>query len=203
MQLLDLEMSFEELKANQIEIAGYYVLPINADISKFEKQIKKIGFPLWLKLNSWEHKLHLGGVEKCSYHEELIKKHNEMKKKFPDKKFVLQKDVKGIEIIAGIKKDKTFGNVLMLGSGGSFAELIKDIEFVILPCEKQEIENAIKELKVYSLLLEKNANLSKLVALLDKFSQISLEEADLNPIIVNENEAVIVDARISISENSE
>ena len=200
MELLDLEMSFEEIKESKLAIAEYFVLPINADISKFEKQIKKISFPLWIKLNSWEHKLHLGGVEKAHSLEELKKKHEAMKKRFSDKKFILQEDVKGIEIIAGIKYDKTFGKVVMLGSGGSFAELLKDVEFVILPCEKQEIENAIKELKIYPILLEKNANINKLIDLIKSFSQLELEEADLNPIIVNEKDAVIVDARVSLKD---
>ena len=200
MELLDLEMSFEELKESKLAIAEYFVLPINADISKFEKQIKKIGFPLWLKLNSWEHKLHLGGVEKAHSIEELKKKHDAMKKKFPDKKFVLQEDVSGIEIIAGIKHDKTFGKSLMLGSGGSFAELLKDVEFVILPAENEEILSALKQLKIYKVLLEKNANISKLISLIYDFSQLSMEEADLNPIIVNEKEAVIADARLQMRE---
>jgi len=200
MELLDLEMSFEELKENKLAVAEYFALPINADISKFEKQITKIGFPLWLKLNSWEHKLHLGGVEKEHSIEELKKTHAGMKKRFPDKKFILQENVSGIEIIAGIKTDRTFGRVLMLGSGGSFAEIIKDTGFVILPAEKPEIENALKELKIYPILLEKNANINKLIDLIKQFSELNIEEADLNPIIVNEKEAVIVDARISLKE---
>ena len=197
--LLDLENSLEVL--DELPTASFLVLPINANLEKFQQKIKKLGFPLWIKLNSSEHKLNLGAVKKCFSFEELKLTHKQLQKKFPGKKFILQKDVKGIEIIAGIKQDKTFGKVLLLGSGGSLAELIKDVVFRVLPIEKSDILEALKELKVFSFLAEKNYHINKLASLIDNFSKLKIEEADLNPIIVNEKDALIVDARISLEED--
>jgi len=198
MELLDLENSFEEIKS--LDIAKYLTLPINADLEKFKTKIEKLKFPLWIKLNSSEHKLNLGAIKKISNMEELKKVHSQLQKQFPGKKFIIQEDVSGTEIILGLKQDKTFAKVLLLGAGGSLAELMQDTEFRILPLEKEEIEQAIKELKIYKILLEKNANISKLVSLIKKFSDLKIQEADLNPVIVNEKDAVVVDARVSVEE---
>ena len=198
MELLDLENSFEEIK--DLEIANYLVLPINADLEKFKAKIEKLKFPLWIKLNTSEHKAKIEAIKKVSSYEELKKVHSQLQKQFPGKKFIVQENVSGIEIIAGIKTDKTFEKVLLLGAGGSLAELIQDTEFRILPIEKTEIEEALKQLKIYKILEEKQANISKLVNLIHDFSKLKIQEADLNPVIVNEKEAVIIDARISLEE---
>jgi len=194
--LLDLESSFEELK--NLDLANYLVLPINSNLDKFEKKIKKLKFPLWIKLNTSEHKTRLDAVRKCFNFEELKKNYNSLRKKFPEKKFIIQEDVSGIEVIAGIKQDKTFGKVLLVGSGGSLVELIKDIQFRVCPVNKEEIFQALQELKSYHLMKEKNFEIGKLINLIEKFSKLEVKEADLNPIIVNKKKAVIVDARIEI-----
>jgi len=197
-ELLDLENSFEELKI--LELAKHLVLPINAKIELWQEKIEKLKFPLWIKLNSSEHKAKIKAIERCFSWLDLEKKYSKLKKSFPDKKFIVQEDVSGVEIIAGIKQDKTFGKVLLVGAGGSLAEIIKDTEFRVLPIEKTEIEEAIKQLKIYKILEEKQANISKLISLVYDFSKLKIEEADLNPIIVNEKEAKVVDARLSLGE---
>ena len=196
--ILDLEMSLEELK---LPSAKYMVLPINASLDKFKEKILKLHFPLWIKINSAEHKLKLGGVKKVSSYEELKTEYENMKTIFSGKKFILQEDVPGLEIIAGVKKDNTFGRVLLIGAGGSFTELLKDTSFRVLPIDKQEILTALKELKIFKIIEEKNLAINSLVDLLYKFAQKKISEADLNPIILNENQALVVDARIEFEED--
>ncbi len=198
MDIINLEDSFRELK--KLNLAKFVTLPINAEIKKYKKKIRKLKFPIWIKLNSGEHKLKQGGVKKCHSFKELKKTHKKFKKKFPGKKFLIQENKEGEEIIIGVKQDKTFGKVLLLGSGGKFAELVKDTEFRILPIEKAEILDAIKELRIYELI--KNLKIKKLIKQIEKFSNLvikkDIKEGDLNPVIINKKEAVIVDARISI-----
>lgn len=198
-EMLDLENSFEELKI--LPIADFTVLPINADLDKFESKIRRLKFPLWIKLNSWEHKTKINAVKKCYSFEELKKTHGEFKKQFEGKKFIVQKDVSGVEIIAGLQNDRTFGKVLLLGTGGSLAEVIKDTTFIILPAVKSDIETALKELKIFPLLQERNCNIEKLVELIKKFSELKIEEAGLNPIVVNEKNALIIDARLRLEDS--
>jgi len=195
-ELLDLENSFIVLE--KLPIANYLVLPINANLNKFEKKIKKLKFPLWIKLNTAEHKTKLEAVKKCFDFDELKKIYTKLKKKFPGKKFIIQEDTSGIEFIAGIKQDKTFGKVLLVGSGGTLTEIFKDVAFRVPPLDERDIELTLRELKIYKILKEKNCNISRFVSIIKKFSDIPIKEADLNPIIVNKKEAKVVDARVCI-----
>ncbi len=201
MELLDLETSFQEL--GKIPISPYILIPINADLSheKFQSKINKLNFPVWLKLNTAEHKADLGGVAKCNNIEELIKTHNQLKKKFKQKTFVIQQDAQGEKILVGIKSDPTFNKVLALGAGGHFTELLHDVEFRILPLNEKQILNTLEQLKIYKILEKNKSNLKKLARVIKQLSELDIEEADFNPVIVNEKEAVVVDARIQLKED--
>ncbi len=196
-KMLDLENSFTALES--LPVAKYILLPINADLEKFKAKIEKMGFPCWIKLSSSLHKARIKAVKRCCSFEGLKKTHAEMKKRFGGSKFIVQEDIEGTEIIAGINEDRTFGKVLLLGAGGSLAEIIKDIEFRTLPVEKEEILSALSQLKIFKMLREENCNIPKLIDIIKKFSELDFKEADLNPIVVNEKHALIVDARVELS----
>jgi len=199
-ELLDLETSFQEI--GKIPIAPYILIPINADLSheKFSQKINKLKFPVWLKLNTSEHKADIGGVAKCNNIEELIKTHNQFKKKFKQKTFIIQQDSQGEKILVGIKSDPTFNKVLALGAGGHFTELLHDVEFRILPLNEKQILETLEQLKIYKILEKNKTNIKKLVRIIKQLSDLDIEEADFNPVIVNEQEAVVVDARIELKE---
>ena len=94
----------------------------------------------------------------------------------------------------------------MLGIGGIFVELIKDVSFRSIPISKTDAVNMIKELKLKKILngfrnlpiIDKN----QLANLLLKISKISIKEKietmDLNPVIFLEKEYYIVDSRLSL-----
>ncbi len=197
-ELLDLETSFQEL--GKIPIAPYVLIPINADLThpNFQSKIKKLKFPVWLKLNTSEHKADLGGVAKCNNLEELIKTHNQFKKKFKQKTFLIQQDIKGGKILVGIKSDPTFNKVLALGAGGHFTELLHDVEFRVLPIDEKEITKTLQQLKIYPILEKNQVNIKKLVKIIKQLSNLDIEEADFNPVIVNEKGVWVVDARVRL-----
>ena len=199
-ELLDLETSFQEM--NKIPIAPYVLIPINAELShpNFVSKINKLKFPVWLKLNTSEHKVDINAVKKCINQEELIKTHNQFKKTFKQKTFIVQQDVQGEKILVGIKSDSTFNKFLLIGAGGHFTELINDVKFRILPLNEKEIEKTIRQLKIYKILEEEKANIKKLIKLIKQLSELEIEEADFNPVIVNEKEAVVVDARMRLED---
>ena len=96
----------------------------------------------------------------------------------------------------------------MLGFGGIYTEIFKDITFRVCPIEEKDALQMIHELKSHKILEGARANhgidMKKLASLLVKVSHLPLkynkiEELDINPLIVNENEALIVDARIVFS----
>jgi len=89
--------------------------------------------------------------------------------------------------------------LLLIGFGGTFTEIVKDISFCALPANKKDIEEMIKQLKLYNVLISrKKYAVDKLISLAEKFSKQDFREADLNPVILTEKDAFIVDARIEI-----
>ena len=194
-ELLDLETSFEEIKS--LPLVSYIVLPINADLEKYKHEIDKLGTPIWIKLNTSEHKVHIEAIKQVCDFSDLTSEYKKLRKKFPEKKFIIQEHISGTELISGIKEDKVFGKVLLIGTGGHLAEEIKDTSSRILPVDKEDIISALKQLKIYKILKHEH-NLDLLIKTIDKFSKLKIREADLNPIIVNKKQVKIVDARISI-----
>lgn len=182
---------------------------------------QKIGFPIALKIVSPDvvHKSDSGGVKlslnnvsdvKKAY-DEILKK---VKKQYPDAVIhgvSVQKMVRpGTEVIVGSSKDPQFGPVIMFGLGGIFVELLKDVSFRIIPLERRDALEMIKEIKGYPLLEgyrgKEPANISALVDIILKISKLidenpHIKEMELNPIFVYRDKAVGVDARIILEKD--
>jgi len=126
-------------------------------------------------------------------------------------KILMQKMVKGkIELVIGSRRDPQFGQVMMFGTGGTMVELFKDIAFRVLPIDKNEALEFIKEIKGYKLLTGfrdiSAVNLNNLADILVKTSQMLIEnqhilEMDFNPLIwpAGENYPTIVDFRMTVA----
>jgi acetate---CoA ligase (ADP-forming) len=125
-------------------------------------------------------------------------------------KILIQKMIKGkIELAIGSRNDPQFGQVLMFGSGGTLVELFKDVAFRVLPIDKAEALNLIKEIKGHKLLTGfRNipaVNLNNLADLLVRIGQMLIEnpqiiEMDLNPLIWSDGDdyPTIVDFRMTV-----
>lgn len=208
-------LSFEETK-NLLE---KYKIPFaDAKVCQNQKEAisfaREIGYPLVLKIVSPDilHKTDVGGVRTGIEKERDIKRaFNEIISSIRTAKpnvkiegILVQKHIFGREVVAGMKRDPTFGPVLMFGLGGIFVESIKDISLRIVPVDKKEANKMIKEIKGFQILKgargQKPVNIGKIIEIIVKLSKLSLvekglKEIDLNPIIVNEKEAFVVDAR--------
>ena len=104
-------------------------------------------------------------------------------------------------------RDRQFGPVIMFGLGGIFVEVLKDVAFRVAPLAQEDIDDMVKEIKGYPVLEgirgESCKDIEALKSTLAKLSQIAIDnpeirEVDLNPVIVHEKGASIVDSRIII-----
>jgi acetyl-CoA synthetase (ADP-forming) len=118
----------------------------------------------------------------------------------------------GTEVIVGVSKDPQFGPVVMFGLGGIFVELFKDVSFRVIPVERKDAQEMIKEIKGYPLLQgyrgKEPADISSLVNIILKISNFiernpQIKELELNPIVAYPKRAVAVDARIIIEKDEE
>ena len=166
-------------------------------------------FPVALKVCSSNilHKTDVGGVKLNIYDmEELKKSFKEFRKKFSKENLLVdQMEEKGVEIIVGLIQDPIFGLSIMCGIGGIFTELYKDVTFRIVPIEKRDAEEMIEEIKGKKLLegfRNIPANKQLVIDLLVKVSKIGeelidrIDQMDLNPIFVYEDDICVVDAKL-------
>ncbi len=110
---------------------------------------------------------------------------------------------KSTEVIIGVNKDKNFGKVMVFGTGGIYTEVMKDTSLRVLPTD--EFEKMIKETKVGTILNgvrgENPKAVPQLIDTLAKIQQIvfdfpQINSIDINPILVTDDRAVIVDFKI-------
>jgi len=193
---------------------------VETKLAKTQKEAvsfsQKIGFPVALKIISPDviHKTDSGGVKlglknvsevREAYHEIL----EAVRKQYPDAIIhgvSVQKMVRpGTEVIVGTSKDPQFGPVIMFGLGGIFVEVLKDVAFRVIPIDRRDAQEMVKEIKGYPLLQgyrgKEPANITVLVEMILKISNLihknpQIKELELNPIFAYKDSAVAVDARI-------
>lgn len=112
----------------------------------------------------------------------------------------------GIEVSLGMKNDAQFGPMVIVACGGVLIELLAERAFRLAPVDAREAEAMIDELKLNRLLAGVRGQVAvdrkALVDLIVRFSALVVEladliaEIDLNPIIVNQFGATIVDALV-------
>ncbi len=205
--------------------AGIPVVETRLATSKQEATVisKKLGYPVALKIVSPEitHKSDVGGVKlglKTSKqvetaYEEIL---SAVKQRFPKAAIEgvsVQKMARpGTEVIIGMTKDAQFGPVLMFGLGGILVELLKDVSFRIVPLEREDAREMIREIKGYPILEGfrgmEPVDVSVLEDILLKLSTFvdanpAIKELDLNPIFAYRDGAVAADARIILEGNGQ
>lgn len=164
------------------------------------------------------HKSDFGGVMLNIKPMEVGQKFDELiesiKKKKPRAKIegvLISEMVKenGTEMILGSICDPSLGNTIMLGLGGVYVEILKDIIFGINPLTKNEVEKMIDGLKVGKILAGargfKAADKKALTECILRLAQLVkdfpiIKEIDINPILVLESSkgVKILDVRIII-----
>jgi acetyltransferase len=113
----------------------------------------------------------------------------------------------GQEVILGIKRDPSFGPVIMFGLGGIFVELYKDVSFRVAPVNEKTASAMISEIKAHELLngLRGMArfDIESIKKCIMRLSQLALDfpqinELDINPLIVQQegDGCFVADAKI-------
>jgi acyl-CoA synthetase (NDP forming) len=214
-----------EVEAKQIiSESGIHCTSTELATSREEaiKLSESIGYPVVLKISSVDisHKSDAGGVKLNLQDKVQVKNAFDnifaiTKERFPNAAIQgvsVQKMVpQGIEIVMGMIKDPNFGPVLMFGLGGIFVEVFKDVAFRIVPLERRDASEMIKEIKGYRILkgfrTQNPVDTRYLENMLLKLSAYvedkpEFKEIDINPIFAYTEGAVVVDARIVLENMS-
>ncbi len=122
---------------------------------------------------------------------------------------IVEKAVKGLELIIGAKVDEQFGPVILLGAGGTAVEIYNDVAIRMAPLAESDVTSMISSLKAHKLLEGYRGiepiNMKSLTTLLVRFSHLVMElqgivdSIDLNPVICSSTQCIIADARIMLT----
>lgn len=170
---------------------------------------KQFGFPLVMKVSGPLHKSDLGGVALGINSLDDVKKtfHKLMQIEGADG-VILQQQLSGTEIYVGAKAEEKFGHQILVGLGGIFVEVFKDISSGLAPIGKVEAQVMLQRLKSYPIIKgtrgKEGVNENLIIQTLAKISALvaaapEISEMDLNPLLGNSKQLVAVDARISIT----
>ncbi len=111
----------------------------------------------------------------------------------------------GIEVILGMTQDPQFGPVLMFGLGGVMVEVLKDVAFRLVPLNRYDARQMIREIRGYPILNgyrgHEPADVAALEDSLLKLSRFidahpEVNELDLNPVFAYRDGVLAVDARV-------
>ncbi len=179
---------------------------------------KKIKFPVVLKVQSPQitHKSDAGGVRVSLQNEEQVRKaFGEIMAsciKY-DKNaeiqgcLVVEMVQGGKEMIIGSKREPGMGPVLMLGMGGIYVEVLKDVTFRLAPVTDREADEMISSIKSKKLLEgvrgEQPSDTASLAECIMRVSQLvtdfeEISELDMNPVLVMSKGCRILDIRIGL-----
>ena len=214
-----------EVESKQLlDKAGIDVVPAKLATSMKEAVAlsKEMGFPVVLKIASADvvHKSDIGGVKvglanaaqvKNGYREIMAAVKEHQPEAAIDGVSVQPMARPGVEVIIGMTKDAQFGPVLMFGLGGILVEILKDVSFRIVPLERRDAAEMIRDIKGYPVLEgyrgQPPVKVSALEDMLLKVSEFvdknpQIKELDLNPVFAYSDGAVAVDARVILEEDA-
>lgn len=109
------------------------------------------------------------------------------------------------EVLIGLRRDPVYGITLTLGMGGVTAEVLADTVTLVLPVTEAEVLEAARRLRLWPLLDgyrgSPKADMGAVAEIAVRLSALmlaeeSLEEIEINPVLVRAEGAVAVDALI-------
>ncbi|TJY64982.1 hypothetical protein E4T66_01800 [Sinimarinibacterium sp. CAU 1509] len=192
------------------------------DVDEAVAMAERIGYPVALKLVSPEviHKTDAGAValgitdagmlrRKC---EEIL---NNVKEKVPGaslRGFAVEQQISGTELIVGARRDHDFGPLLIVGIGGVFVEVYRDVAFRLVPLSHQDALAMIGEIRAQALLngirgfprVDRDALAAVLVRLAELVTVLpEIAELEINPLVMTATQGLVaIDARVILASPS-
>lgn len=201
---------------SRIMLEAYNIPNVPGDLARTAEEAveiaEKTGYPVVLKIvaEGLLHKSDAGGIKlNIENAEELRVAFDELiahiTKVAPEAQIegamVEKMAAKGQEVIVGMRRDATFGPMIMFGMGGTMVELLKDIAFKIAPLSREDILDMINSTMAGRLLKgfrgSKPGDIEAVADVIARLSQLALEnpnisEIEINPLIVYpEGEGVV------------
>lgn len=196
--------------------AGISVPPEQVVTSAAEavRAASRMGFPVVLKVVSRDlpHKTDVGGVQldlrsrdavRRGYHA-IMTRVRRAARSARIEGVLVQPHLQGREVIVGATHDPQIGPVLVFGLGGTAVEVMGDVAFRVVPIDRREARQMLREIRTAPLLNGYRGTppvsvesvmrtLMSVSRLMTAFPHI-IREIEINPLLVTRNAAIAIDA---------
>ena len=191
-----------------------------ADIAEVPELAEKIGFPVVVKMigKNLVHKTDAGAISlnilSC---EEVEKSVDRMKNDVENfdptavsDKFLVEKMLEKptAELLVNVRTDSQFGMAMTLAAGGVLTELLTDAVTILLPTNHNELENALKSLKISKLfdgfrggeMIDTEKLVMALIDLADGVQNptFGIKEIEINPLFIYKGKVCAVDVLMRV-----
>ena len=210
--------------ADAMDIATAYELPVpEARLVRTSDQAvraaKKLGYPVALKLVSPDiaSKKEVGGValdlhSPRDLRDAWLDITSRAQRRLPDAYIYgclvqTMGPVKAMEVVVRFTQDPQFGPLISFSLAGPSAEVLHDISYRLAPLTLQDAQDIVREIKSFPLLRgargAEPVNLAAIEDILLSMSQMAtdfpdIQEAELNPVLVDAEGALVADLRLTI-----
>jgi acyl-CoA synthetase (NDP forming) len=172
----------------------------------------ELGYPVVLKALGLLHKSDAGGVVLGIENEAaLTSSFADIAGRLGPEEYAVERMAalaEGVEVIVGVRRDRRFGPIVVVGLGGVYAEIFRDAAVALAPIDEDEAEDLLRSLRGAPLLTGARgrpplavgaaarvaARLSQLAA-----AHPDLDEIEINPLLVRAGDALGLDALIIAS----
>jgi acyl-CoA synthetase (NDP forming) len=168
----------------------------------------RVPYPVALKRLGVAHKTEQGAVVLNIRDGAELAQHA---RRLGDERLLVQRMEHGLaEAIVGYRDDPVVGPLVLVGAGGTLAELYRDVAVALAPVNEAEARAMIERVKGLAMVCGyrnlprgDTAALARVVAALSRLALIPgrpVREAEANPVIVKREGVVAVDALIALKE---
>ena len=213
-----------EVEAKAV-LAAYAIPIVETRVARTPEEAeavaKELGFPLAVKILSPDitHKSDVGGVALDQESAEAVRvtaeaMHRRLGELYPQARltgFTVQRMARrpnAFELIVGVATDPVFGPVILFGQGGTAVEVIADRAIGLPPLNFNLARELVSRTRISKLLAgyrdRPPVDHAALHLTLTKVSQLvcdmpEIVELDINPLFVDENGVIALDARIGVA----
>ena len=170
---------------------------------------QELGYPVVLKALGLLHKSDAGGVALDLRDDKAVAAAaRDMEERLAPEGYSVESLVptaEGVELIVGCRHDPRFGPLVLVGLGGIYAELLRDVRVALAPADADELETLLLSLRGAAVLTgargrgpvavraaaEAAAALSRVAA-----AHPEIAEIEINPLLVTASGATGLDARL-------
>ena len=169
----------------------------------------ELGFPVVLKALSSSHKSDSGGVRLGIVGEsELDASFIDMASRLNAEVFSVERMIDrtdAVELLLGVRRDPSFGPVVVIGLGGIYTEALRDVAVALAPLNPDMADQMVRSLRAAPLLFGARGrpplDVAAVARVAADLSQLAagwpeLAEAEINPLLVRRTGAVALDARV-------